>query len=325
MHKGKEKDLTAKYFIHSTTTLTTPSSHSDGADIGPIDTLKIEKQTATTITDGERTVIEREISLTNAQIALINKIKRRQARAKGLSKVGMACFAPLTLILAIKSCRASWFPIWTAKQGNRVVQSLPSGKIKDLSYAAMTTIKTLCLFECLEAEMDMVQIGEAQITAHHHIHTDDGWMTARQASQRGLGRLLTNQDCQQVYSLYLEGGGNIMIITTALLQKVPTQLKTATMGCRLENPNNLHPESWLSYPDSLLAKLEQYIGKEKGRKYFRANEVTTEPHGELKFRLTPDPKWAEPLSLKIQATYPETGMATPQDLPQGTRRTLMNY
>jgi len=163
--------------------------------------------------------------------------------------------------------------------------------------------------------MDMVQMGEAHVTAYHHIRTDDGWMTARQASHRGLGRLWTNQDCQLVYSLYLEGGGNIMTNTTAPLQKIPTQLEAATMGCRFETPNNLHPTGWLTYPDSLLAKLEQYIGKENGRKYFRANEVTTEPNGEFKFRLTPDPMWAKPLTLKIQATYPETGMATPQDSP----------
>jgi len=161
--------------------------------------------------------------------------------------------------------------------------------------------------------MDMVQMGEAYVSAHHHIHTNDGWMTAHQASHRGLGRLWTNQDCPRVYSLYLAGGGNIMINTTALLQKIQTQLEAATMGCRFETPNNPHLKGWLTYRDSLLAKLEQYIGMENGRKHFRANEVTTEPNGDLIFRLTPGPKRAEPLTLKIQATYPETGMVTPQD------------
>jgi len=163
--------------------------------------------------------------------------------------------------------------------------------------------------------MDLFQMGEAYVTAHHHIHANNGGMTARQASHRGLGKLWTNQECQRVFSLYLAGGRNIVINTTALLQKIPTQLEAATMGCRFETPNNPHLKGWLTYRDSLLAKLEQYIGMENGRKHFRANEVTTEPNGDLIFRLTPGPKRAEPLTLKIQATYPETGMATPQDSP----------
>jgi len=57
----------------------------------------------------------------------------------------------------------------------------------------MMPIKTLCTFECPDAGIDLVQMGEAYITAHHHIHTEDGWMTARQASDRGQGKLWTNQ------------------------------------------------------------------------------------------------------------------------------------
>ena len=104
-----------------------------------------------------------------------------------------------------------------------------------------------------------------------------------------------------------------MINTTALLQKAPTQLEAATMGCRLETQTNPQLKGWLTYPDSLFTKLEQFIGMENGRKYFRANEVSTEPNGELLFWHTPGQKWVEPLTLKIQATYPETWTATPQD------------
>jgi len=74
-HKQKEKDSSAKYLAHSTTTLTTPSPHSDDANIVLIDTLEIEEQLATTITDGTRIGVERETSLTNAQIASINQKK----------------------------------------------------------------------------------------------------------------------------------------------------------------------------------------------------------------------------------------------------------
>ena len=59
--------------------------------------------------------------------------------------------------------------------------------------------------------------------------------------------------------------------------------------------------------------MEQFIGMENGREYFRANEVTTEHNGELLFWRTPGQKWAEPLTLKIHATCPETWTATPQD------------
>jgi len=190
----KEKDSSENYLPHSTTTLT---PHSDGAGIALTETLETGKQPAAIITERVRIVnMEREPTLTKAQIASINECKRRQAKAKGQSNTGTACFAADTFILAIKSCRASWIPIWTARKGDRVVQSLPSGRIEDLSRALTTTIKTLCSFECPDAKMDLVQMGEAYVTAHHNIHTSDGWMTARQASHRGLGKLWTNQEYQ---------------------------------------------------------------------------------------------------------------------------------
>jgi len=57
-------------------------------------------------------------------------------------------------------------------------------------------------------------------------------MTARQAAQQGLGKLINNFHIAQVYNLCLEGGGNIIINTTAHPQEVPTV--AATMGCRFE-------------------------------------------------------------------------------------------
>jgi len=117
-HKRKEKDSTAKCLAHSITTLTTPSSHSDGAEIVPIETLEIGKQPAATITDRAGIVnMEQEPSLTNAQIASINKIKRRQARAKGQSKTGTACFASYRQAQRGLSPSPSRYKPHTRKQG----------------------------------------------------------------------------------------------------------------------------------------------------------------------------------------------------------------
>jgi len=101
--------------------------------------------------------------------------------------------------------------------GNTVVQPLPSGRSDDLSMALMTTILTVCIFDCPEAKIDLLQVGEAYITAHHHIYTDDRWMTARQAATNGLIKLWIDQACDRVYSLNLTQGGNILVNTTAQL------------------------------------------------------------------------------------------------------------
>jgi len=43
----------------------------------------------------------------------------------------------------------------------------------------MTPITTVCIFECPDAKINLVQIRAAYITAYHHIHTENGWMIAR--------------------------------------------------------------------------------------------------------------------------------------------------
>ena len=98
----------------------------------------------------------------------------------------------------------------------------------------MTKIETVCTFDCPDEGIDLVKMGEALITAHHHIQTAEGWMTARQAIQQGPGRLISNAQVERVYNLLLEGGGNIIINTTANPQEAPTLTETATMGYRLE-------------------------------------------------------------------------------------------
>ena len=100
-------------------------------------------------------------------------------------------------------------------------------------------------------------MGEARITAHHHIQTEDGWMTARQAADRGHGTLLTNQVHSRVYSLCLEGGGNIIIDTTAASQNVLTWIMAAMMGCLLVPAIDPQHQGLLTYPDEIRARLDQ--------------------------------------------------------------------
>ena len=131
---------------------------------------------------------------------------------------------------------------------------------------------------------------QSQAASHHHIHTEDGWMTARQAADRGQGTLLTNQVHPRVYSLCLEGGGNIIIDTTATLQNAPIQIEAATKGCRFEPSTDPQHKGSLTYPDSIRAGMGQIKGMETGRKHSRSNEVETEPNGGLRFRNIPDIK-----------------------------------
>jgi len=71
---------------------------------------------------------------------------------------------------------------------------------------------------------------KAYITAHHHIQTDDGWMTARQADDRGHGTFLSDHVYLKFYSLRLVVGGNIIINTSASPDQTPTQIEAAPMG-----------------------------------------------------------------------------------------------
>jgi len=153
---------------------------------------------------------EPELTPKQAETTSIEKRRHRQARAKAQVKRGTACFALVTHILVKRPEKAIWIPIYTAERGDIVVQSLPSGKIEDWTGALMTKIETACSFDCPTGGIDIVQ-RETLITAHHHIQTVDGWMTARQAAHMGQGALLTNLVLPRVYNLCLEGGGNIMM------------------------------------------------------------------------------------------------------------------
>jgi len=130
----------------------------------------------------------------------------------------------------------------------------------------MTKIETVCTFDCPDEGIDLVKMGEALITAHHHIQTAEGWMTARQATQQGLGRLISNAPAKRVYNLLLEGGGNIIINTTANPQEALTTTVAATMGYRIERTKDSQLPDSLTYPQASLQRLGQYKGMCRGWK-----------------------------------------------------------
>jgi len=115
------------------------------------------------------------------------KRQRRTARNKRQPKPSTACFGFDTPILMESLGIAYWKLIHKPEKGESVVQTLPSGTIEDLTDAHTTPIKTTCCFQCQTGGSDMVRMGSCIITAHHHILTEDGWMTARQAAARTPG------------------------------------------------------------------------------------------------------------------------------------------
>jgi len=57
--------------------------------------------------------------------------------------------------------KTSWIPIYLTEKGDIVVQTLPSGKLEDLTGAVMTTIETACSFDCPAGGIDIVRMGDA--------------------------------------------------------------------------------------------------------------------------------------------------------------------
>ena len=94
---------------------------------------------------------------------------------------------PDTHILILKADKATWIPIGDAKRGATVIQSLPSGYIGDVSGAQSATIERVWTFGRVGDVIDIVQLGNAYITANHPIHTVDGWMMSSHAAAKGHG------------------------------------------------------------------------------------------------------------------------------------------
>jgi len=116
---------------------------------------------------------------------------------------------------------------------------------------------------------------------HHRIQIADGWMTARQAADRGHGSLLPNLVLPRVYNLCLEGGGNIIINANQPCKSALTFTTAATMGYRFEPAIEPQYTDSLTYPDDIRIRLGQIKGMQWGRKHFKAHEVQTLPNGEL--------------------------------------------
>jgi len=218
--------------------------------------------------------------LTPTQLQSVAKRRRQQLRAKP-SKNPTACFYLTTPVLKWTSGGAIWQPIFKLEKGDTVVQTIPSGDIEDLSGATTTVIKTVCTFDCPDEGIDMVQSGEAFITAHHHVQTAEGWITARQATQHGWGRLISNVHLERVYNLLLEGGGNIIINTTSNPQEALTITEATTMGYCIEATKDSQFPGSLTYPQASLQRLGQHEGMHTGWKRFRAGDATILPNGEL--------------------------------------------
>jgi len=85
----------------------------------------------------------------------IAKHRRQQARAK-LPKSSTACFHLSTPVLIWETGGPLWIPIYKASKGVMVIQSLPSGKLEDLTGAVMTKIETVCTFGCSKDGIDIV-------------------------------------------------------------------------------------------------------------------------------------------------------------------------
>jgi hypothetical protein len=155
---------------------------------------------------------------------------------------------PDTYLLIRYEDKASWIQLRTAAKGTKVVQSLSSGNIEDLGGATETTIETVCPYESPTGGVDLVKLGKACVTAHHHIKTEDGWMTARQAAERGHRILLTQHAYLQLFGLRLHGGGNVLISTSATLDKTPTLIEVATMGYQPEPSAEPQHDGFITYP-----------------------------------------------------------------------------
>ena len=99
----------------------------------------------------------------------------------------------------------------------------------------------------------MVKMGKCTITPRHHILTEEGWMTARQAAARGQGLVITSL-IERVCNFCLVGGGNLIINTSR--QPGETTLTTAaTMGYLFTPTSDSQQIGSLTYPEDIRTQL----------------------------------------------------------------------
>jgi len=124
-----------------------------------------------------------------------------------------------------------WTQIRDAKCGATVLQSLPSGNVEDVHGAKSTILERVWYFK--EGGGDMVQIGNAYLTADHPILTDMGWLLASQAAAKGYGQPPSEREFPPLCGLQLTTGGNILINTSTTQDLASVFIEAATLGVSL--------------------------------------------------------------------------------------------
>ena len=129
-------------------------------------------------------------------------------------------------------------------------------------------------------------------------------MTARQAAHRSQGELHTNLSLSRVYSLCLEGGGNIIINVKTHPLAATKLITVATMGCRFEPAVVPQHKGSLTYPANIRLRMGRISGTKSGHKHFRANEVETLTNGEMIFKTISTSEIVPPLPNKNRSVTP---------------------
>jgi len=120
--------------------------------------------------------------------------------------------------------------------------------MEDLGGAKVTTIESIRPCQRPTGEVVLVKMGMACVTEHLHIKTEEGWMTAYQATQRGQGTLLQEHAYPQLLGLCLHGGGNILINTSTSVDKTPTLIEVVTRGYRPDLSSEPKLDRFITYP-----------------------------------------------------------------------------
>jgi len=211
---------------------------------------------------------------------------------------------------------------YKVNQGEIVVQSLPSGNILDLTDAILTPVMTLCCFNTKGGQIDMVCLGMSTITPNHHILLAEGWMTASQAVDKGLGTVHSSS-LERVYNFCLKEGGNILINTSTQPEE-NIFTPAATMGYLFTPAFGLQQHGSLSYPEEIQNQLRRRQDLSRGLVTFRYGAVDILPNGGLIFENVtgdmPQKKACPTLRdkslgvdrLKQSATQPPTPLSTLQ-------------
>jgi len=157
--------------------------------------------------------------------------KTQPSQAAGQEYRLTPSFTSDTHILLVTAGGARWTQIRDAWCGATVIQSLSSGNVEALIGAKLATLERVWYFE--EGGDDMVQIGNAYLTADHPILTDKGWLLASQAAAKGSGQPPSVREFSPLCGLQLTTGGNILINTSTTQDLASVFIEVATLGVPL--------------------------------------------------------------------------------------------